>query len=473
MANSLLRSACALVLLVSPAALQGARGEWETPALETETVSLYVTVLDESGAPITGLARDDFHLLENGSPRPLEHFAEVGPGSRGEPREPRWLVFTFSEELDFRELFRAKRAALRLADRLDRQDSVAVLRGSRLSPFEREAEVYRSSIRYFGLEDGWRDRGEWQRRPGWFATGQAEGEEGELGRRLRWLISKGAEGMPAELLGSLKHLAGRMVLIYFGAAPPADDGEQALPPLELADAGFTVFAVDPAAGPDAAGFGALQSWAARSGGEAVRLEGPPEEALAPVLQRLASAYRLRFTPDPLQDCRFRRLEVAVRRAGAARVLGRSGYFATGPAALSLAERTFQTVLREPERFRDFPLNLAGRLQPAEEEPEAASVQLRLAFPLAGVRLDPGSEGRWRQRLILFVGVFDRAGRRIGGVRRLLSVSAAEADLDSVMQQTATLDETVRLRPDERPAVVRAIVVAGENRQIAFQEFEMP
>lgn len=79
-------------LLPPPAAAEppGAQpthpGALDVPALEVPLVQLDVLVTDARGEPVTGLARDDFELLQDGAPVPLAAFSapsagpsEVGP----------------------------------------------------------------------------------------------------------------------------------------------------------------------------------------------------------------------------------------------------------------------------------------------------------------------------------------------------------------------------------------------------------
>lgn len=451
-------------------------GEFTEPGTELDQISLFVAVLGPDGTPVRGLPLGGFQVLEDGIQQPITDRREAGSNP---PDERRWFVLQFSRQLNFRELFRAKRAALWLLEHLRPQDAIAVLRTPGLSPFSSRPESMRSMLHYFGVEDGLREVHDlpslldWHRRlktdtPTRMPTGEALGE----------LISKGAKGSPTDLVSRLKHLGGRKILVFFAAGLPetADDDlplSEQVDPSVLGDAGFSLHAVDvrrAAAAPFDSSFRLLKAWATATGGDAFQSHHGPDQGLSALLQRLDAEYWFRYTPSRPPDGRYRGLQVIINSRQALRVLHRPGYFATVPAALPLPERTLLTVMRHPDRFQDFPLNLEGRTtSPRSQTP--AELEVALTFPLSAVQLEP-SGGSRRQKARLFLTVLDREGRRIGGIDRRLLIRADEAELDSILQQSAAFRETLEL-DHPHAARLQALVVIGDNVQLAFRQYWLP
>jgi VWFA-related protein len=72
----------AAILLASLAALPSLAEEKQKPTFFSETIEVRVVdvdvvVTDKSGKPVTGLAKDDFELYENGKKQPITNFLEV------------------------------------------------------------------------------------------------------------------------------------------------------------------------------------------------------------------------------------------------------------------------------------------------------------------------------------------------------------------------------------------------------------
>ncbi len=468
-----------LPVFLDPLSAQPLGQEFE---LEEDRLSIYVNVLDARGQAVSGLPADAFEVLENGHPQTLESFRELsfeGPFS-GAVEERRWLVLFFAPDLGFRELFRAKRVAVRLAGMLDeRRDALAVMRGSRLSAFRGGSSI-QSLIRYFGVEDGLRTTSDEPDRPSWLRLRMQERQEKGVvdGKHsLHLLITQGAQGRPLDLLGSLKHLVGRKVLIFFGTRPPSWDEQSKdesgyLDPQIVGDAGFTLLAVNPAhfSQADDASLAASRRWARESGGDAVSLSRGVRNVVDQLQLRLSRAYWLRYRIRGRPDCRFRRVQLRVSASQAAQLVHRPGYFATQPGVFPLADRTLQTVAGTPAGYQDFPLGLGGKVDTAPDPGVAhRGVQMLLSFPLGAVRMEEPEPGQWRQLLILFVGVFNSRDRLLGGIYRELVLRANQpGELNSLLSRTFSLNETVEVDSAEAPAYLQAIVIAGRNRQISVQ-----
>src|SRR5688572_32623211 len=75
-------SSVTTAVLVSAAAALG--GQEPAPArsfdeeLSVEVINVEVHVADRKGRPVTGLEREDFRLLEDGTPIEIEYFTEIG-----------------------------------------------------------------------------------------------------------------------------------------------------------------------------------------------------------------------------------------------------------------------------------------------------------------------------------------------------------------------------------------------------------
>ena len=65
--------------------------EHEVIRTNTELVQTTITVLDKKGHFVEGLQREQFHLMVDGKPRPVEFFERVAAGSarEGETRKSR------------------------------------------------------------------------------------------------------------------------------------------------------------------------------------------------------------------------------------------------------------------------------------------------------------------------------------------------------------------------------------------------
>ncbi|HUP42040.1 MAG TPA: hypothetical protein VM599_02400, partial [Thermoanaerobaculia bacterium] len=66
---------------------QEAPEELFAETLDVEVVNVEVRVIDRKGRPITGLAREDFELFEDGRRVEIAHFYEVRGDHRAEPGE--------------------------------------------------------------------------------------------------------------------------------------------------------------------------------------------------------------------------------------------------------------------------------------------------------------------------------------------------------------------------------------------------
>jgi len=88
---------------------------------EVELVDLYAIVEDDGGTYVTGLAREDFRLVENGVPQVIDRF--------GEDRKPLQIAIVLDSSLSMEDerLAAAKESALRFLETLGPEDQAMVV----------------------------------------------------------------------------------------------------------------------------------------------------------------------------------------------------------------------------------------------------------------------------------------------------------------------------------------------------------
>ena len=74
----------AIALLAGQIAFSVAAQEKLVESIEVRVANVDVVVTDRAGNPVTGLAKDDFELLENGKPQKITNIYEVRPTKEGE-----------------------------------------------------------------------------------------------------------------------------------------------------------------------------------------------------------------------------------------------------------------------------------------------------------------------------------------------------------------------------------------------------
>jgi VWFA-related protein len=145
--------ACLLAGLASVASVRGQTPGEQKPAyvlppVSVEFVRLDVVVTDKGGHPVTGLAREDFAVFEDGQLQTLAQFesysrrlpgmppapstpavpAAAAAAAPARPRPPRYLVLAVDDfHIEFGNLVRAKKALTRFVEDVGPEDRVALV----------------------------------------------------------------------------------------------------------------------------------------------------------------------------------------------------------------------------------------------------------------------------------------------------------------------------------------------------------
>ena len=462
-------------------------GSWlwsaaEKPAAvdDLDQVTVYLQAYTEQGKPVPGLQPGQVRLLENGVPQNILDWMEASPGAPVDVRR-RNFVLQLDDSLSLRELFRAKRAAQLLVEGLRRGvDRIAVFRDGQLSAFFDRPKAVKQLIAYFGTEyNRYRFNVLMARGASntvWFSD-QLPGaffglDPGFVVRQgLEEILRHGSRGSFSKSLGRLKHLPGRNVLIHFGKRLPyapdeAEHSDVGLAARLLNDSNFTVYPLvpDPNFSSSESVWSVLDRWARATGGKAICFGSDFRMPVRQVLTETRSFYRLAYRSLRPPDSRYRKIEMkALERP--IRLIHRTGYFATVPAPFGLIERTFLTVFRSPAGYRDFPVDLTARQQ-------ESLVQAEVNFPLADIQLESPqrADGLYRQKIYVFLGVYDDSDRLLAWQENISSVQAEPGELAGLAARYFTLERHFEITPSESAAKIQAIVVAGQNRQIGTQIF---
>ncbi|GAC1359727.1 MAG: hypothetical protein NVSMB3_07350 [Acidobacteriaceae bacterium] len=284
-------------------------GRDETPTIRVETrlVNVAVNVVDARGAPVAGLGREDFEILEDGAPRKIAVFER-------ESSTPLSIVLAIdasesvlrNERLEKDAARRFIRTLLRDQDELDLMDFADTVR--EIVPFTNQKKRIETGL------------GELQR-----------GDETALYDAIY---------LGSQRLGETRNDAGRrrvMVLITDGG--DTKHGSRYGQALEQAQrAGAMVFSiiivpVTADAGRNTGGEHALIQMAEDTGGRFYYVEDPKdlEPAFAHVSDDLRTQYVLGYYAPPRgQDATFRRIRVRMRDAelaGKYQLRYRNGYYA--------------------------------------------------------------------------------------------------------------------------------------------------
>ncbi|MFQ5741392.1 MAG: VWA domain-containing protein [Acidobacteriota bacterium] len=470
---------CCFLWLACPGSLAA-----EKPALVLDpgTVTLYVSAFDSSGRHAAGLSKDRFNVFESGVPQTIEDFKEATPSNRA-AEQRRYFLIHFDENLDFRQLFRARRALQWLIGSLDAsRDRLAVSRHGRLSSFSRNSIAMGRLSAYFGS-----DSAQFHLPPELGDKGLPSPDSEGSGRpvapeaprqsapKAENMLEEGASGNVVSLSGRLKHVAGRKILLHFGRTLPSRSiqtrkRDDRFTIRILNDANVSIFVVDPATvAPPREVSGRIAALARATGGDF--LPAPDiQGAMRKVLEATSYYYRLRYRANRPRDSRYR--QVTVTATGTDVVLRyRSGYFATSGEGGDLTDRTVSTVLHSPRLYSDFPVALAAT------KSDPTTLELKVTFPFSSIRLEETSataegDSSYFQNLYLFVGVYDRSEQLLASLQKGYSLELSSSQLQELGPQNAAIEETVTRETLSRAAFLRAVIIVGQNLQISTGDFAL-
>ncbi len=322
----------------------------------------------------------------------------------------------------------------------------------------------------------------------------------------------------ADLISRLKYLRGRKVLIYLGEGlPEVDRDDKDLKYFDprynariYSDAGFTVYAISPrglvfssgysAAPPsgsarrglsprqrsnlvfrthtnDAAENVYLKRWTQFTGGAAYYNRNNLKKGVREVFEQASHSYLLAYRinrPEP--DGKFHRIQVRLAEGKDRRVRHRNGYFATSVSSAENHYRTVATALMAPSQFQDFPLTVTARRGEG-----ASAVQFQLAFPFEKIRMQerqvPGDKKgealtRYYQEIRLLVAAFSESGEYLGAYEKKFFLDLDEAQMKHLRLGSATVDRTMNAESGQNPALLKTVVVVGQNEQVTVSVIEV-
>jgi Ca-activated chloride channel family protein len=291
MCGRVLRDSITFALaLLAAAGLGLARPASGQFASGVDLVEVYASVTDSSGAPVTGLSRTDFEVLEDGRPQALEAFAE------GDFPLSVAVAVDRSFSMAGERLATARTAARAFLGQLRPEDEAAVIAiGSRVETLAPLSTDRRAAGRVLGELDAFGTTGLYD------AVIDAIGlTEGARGRRALVLLSDGSDRYSEASAGSALDRARRSNVIVY--------------PVAIGRTPTPVFA----------------ELAALTGGRSFQLRQPRElePALRAIAAELRHQYLLGYAPPRGGGAGWRSIQVTVRRPGV-RVRARDGYVAQG------------------------------------------------------------------------------------------------------------------------------------------------
>ena len=469
-------------LLCAIAAPAVSPGGSATPPIRT----VYFTATDARGELVHGLKARDLALSENGLRRPIlelgespDHLEENSTVLR------RLFVVYFDDDLTLRQLFRARRWLLRALPELAPNDAIAVYRSSRLSSFKNRRSSMKDLLRYFGVElfPGLPVGSAYSLSPQALYPDRFLCAHPTCSRpaadELKVLYDHGAQGDLMTILGALRDVPGRKILLYFGGQLATLDSPRNLDwktaSILLDDAATTLYAVartdvDPVGSP-------LRQLARATGGDVLGNIEALKTTLPGLLEATSHYYFASYRSSLPIDSRFRRISVTGTHR-TLRIEHPEGYFSTVVGAHGLTGRTFLAVLQRPEGYSDFPFLLAVEpFRDSERLAERPHLKLRVTVPLEHLRLKftqperESSMSHLSQELQMLALAVDRQGLVAGAWIRQYRLRINDPKAGPGSPRQGFLEESLDIDPDKVHSL-RVILISGLNDQIStrVQEF---
>lgn len=445
---------------------------------------VYVVARDSQGLPVKNMVESDWSILDEGRPRDIVEFDEIGvaQGGRSNKAASRYFILFFDHNLSFRDLFRSKWLAKVLIRRLDpERDHLAVIRGSAISDFTADGEQMERLVDFFSTDyDRYEllpQTPERKSTPDWLCAIPAgsDRQDKTLESAPEDLL-KGAVGRFDALVTRLKHLPGSKWLIAFAKSPPFEATEPAFrdPGLAarlLGDAGVlpllvgtpSIRSIDPAS------LNWLEEWVGNSGGK--RIDHSSKEGVVEEILNFTSHYYYLGVRPSEPDNQFHPLTIRLSKPASLKY--RPGYFATQAQYTHLRARTFLTALHSPLRYHDLDLFLVlGR-------DEESQPNLTVFFPFRSLNLEaaPSPEDKaeiYQQRLQFFIAAYDDSGRILHHSESESLVNIPKSQYQRLIQQRANarVDEPIVIGEEAPIRSIVVIVVAGLNQQIAIERLPL-
>ena len=447
---------------------------------------VYFTATDARGEPVRGLKARDLALSENGLPRPILELRESPDHLEENPTVLRRLfVVYFDDDLTLRQLFRARRWLLRALPQVRPNDAIAVYRSSRLSSFKNRRSSMKDLVRYFGVElfvglpvGSAYSPSPLALHPDLFICTHPPCS-GPAADELKVLYDHGAQGDLMTVLGALRDVPGRKILLYFGHRLALLDSPRDLDTktasILLDDAAITLYAVAPA---DVDQVGSpLGELARATGGDLLGNIDALETTLPGLLEQTSRYYSASYRSSLPMNGQFRRISLTGTHR-TLRIEHPEGYFSTVVGAHGVTGRTFLTVLQQPEGYSDFPFLLAVEpLRDSQRGAERPHLKVRVTVPLEHLGLEltqpegEGSTSYLSQVLQMLAVALDRQGRVAGTWFRQYRLQINDPNASPGSPRQGFLEESLDIDP-EKVHSLRIILITGLNDQISTRVLEL-
>jgi Ca-activated chloride channel family protein len=299
--NNCRRACCWALLALAPPCLPA---QELTMRMDVRLVNVFVNVIDQNGAIVSGLTREDFALAEDGRPQRIAVFERLSelPLNLTLAIDTSGSVHKdMAEEADAAKRF--AHALLRPQDQMSLMQFATEVR--ELTPFTNKASQIDHGLGQL--------RGDWATSLYDAICQASERLGGKDGRRVLVLISDGDDTASNATYGKAVEQALRNeVMIYSIIDVP----------------------IEASAGRDLGGEHAMISLAEQTGGKSFYIrDGGLDKAFARVSDDLRSQYLLGYYPKNQEPGRpFHRLQVTIPRAaaGAFNIRHRTGYYSDSP-----------------------------------------------------------------------------------------------------------------------------------------------
>jgi len=452
-----------LVALVIAVAMlhAGARGQDRPPRFRTaiSVVEVDATAVNEAGQPVRGLTAPDFTVRENGQQRRIVAVREItisdGPQPHDTSRqsqihdvadnqfpEGRLLVLFIDDATllpDAAIVHAAREIASGAIERMGTADLMSVVftgNNSHAQDFTRDRARLRRAIERTSV--------------GFDVTQRGTQRLWQASVRTLLNIAEALRGVP-------RH---RKAIIYVsigvpGGAPRFLEQWRALTHATLASS-TPIYAFDPSgvggiemfnaahpysrvSGPPSAFRNFLGDISAGTGGRAALVTNDYGPALSRLFEDTASYYLIGYeTPLPVDDGRFRRLEVHATRPGT-RVHARSGFYAhRAPSRASAGSRPFggaHQAIGSPIPGGDLAIRaMAAPFAGPSHEQATVAVVVALRHPVAGVR---------HHTIEVITGAFEQDGRQRALQRQVATARLADHGSADAVYEVST---SVSLKP---------------------------
>lgn len=442
-------------------------GDQPAPPLRVAThlVQVHVIVQDKKGAPVTGLTKEDFTLLDRGQPQKIAFFSEESGGLGPAPAQP-LPPDTFSNRYDqtglapgsvtvilldalntaFSSGAYARESVIKVLRRLKPEDHVALyVLGSQLSVIQDFTQDSAALLRALDRYEGQFSMAKAASSPEPSETRDPNEDPNVLGNRdeannrvAGYYTAQRVQLTSQAILAIANHLAsvpGRKNLVWLSQSYPISV-DWAIRALNQAD--MAIYPVDPcglippfsenhdcSAVPE---FEAMNGLADRTGGRASYNNNNVEGSVRTAIDDGRISYVLGYYPDHGKwDGQFREINVKVDRPDV-EVRSRKGYFAIpdGSPGQREVHAAIEGALMSPLDSTGLGLTIS-----VQRGPQQGQAVLSMNLDAGGIHWDEVA-GHWRDGLRIVFRQYNATGDPIGSLEGHLTLNLDKATYDRVM-----------------------------------------